>query len=76
MACINTVENAPDNSLLSLWFGGDTVNKNHEGYHDPTAGKAIRRADRRRKRYFHSGTLTYRLSEVPGFKEIRVMMSR
>lgn len=24
-------------------------NKNHEGYHDPTASEAIRRADRSRK---------------------------
>ena len=24
--------------------------RNHEGYHDPTAGKAIRRADRVRQR--------------------------
>lgn len=35
--------------------------KNHEGYHDPTAEKAIRRADSSK----FSG-LTYRIGEVPG----------
>ena len=44
--------------------------KNHEGYHDPTAGKAIRRAHRvkRRGRSERNGhPLTYRIGELPGF---------
>lgn len=36
--------------------------KNHEGYYDPTAGKAVRRAGRKRKAdkhlYFQLGELT------------------
>ena len=41
--------------------------KNHEGYHDPTAGKAIRRASRKRRGVVNRDPLTYKLSEVPGF---------
>lgn len=43
--------------------------KNHEGYHDPTAGKAIRRAHRskRRRRGGKTRPLTYLTGEVPGF---------
>ena len=41
--------------------------KNHEGYHDPTAGKAIRRAHRRRKTSAKVRRLTYRIGELPGF---------
>lgn len=53
--------------------------KNHEGYYDPTAGKAIRRADslkfRRQTRTKRNGvakrdTLTYLIGEVPGFPVI------
>ena len=44
--------------------------KNHEGYHDPTAGKAIRRAHRRRKTSSKVSRLTYRIGEVPGFPVI------
>lgn len=43
--------------------------KNHEGYHDPTAGKAIRRAHQSKRRARGSGMrhpLTYRLGELPG----------
>lgn len=44
--------------------------KNHEGYHDPTAGKAIRRADRVRQRgrgaSFHR-PLMYKVGDLPGF---------
>lgn len=41
------------------------MNKNHEGYHDPTACKAIRRADRSKKKgVAKRDTLTYRLKEV------------
>ena len=48
--------------------------KNHEGYHDPTAGKAIRRADRFKQKKLRQRkkieNLTYRLGEVPGLKEL------
>lgn len=46
--------------------------KNHEGYHDPTAGKAIRRAHRakRRGRVSKTRPLTYLIGEVPGFMVI------
>ena len=42
---------------------------NHEGYHDPTAGKAIRRAHRAKRRSRGSKTrpLTFRIGELPGF---------
>ncbi|WP_455055469.1 hypothetical protein [Merdimonas faecis] len=49
--------------------------KNHEGYHDPTAGKAIRRAHFARKRRRTSAKLsrlTYRIGELPGFPVILV----
>lgn len=48
--------------------------KNHEGYHDPTAGKAIRRAHqaKRRGKSTISVPLTYRLGELPGFPVILV----
>lgn len=49
--------------------------KNHEGYTDITAGKAIRRAQRARRRFGASRkrtTLTYRIGEVPGFPVILV----
>ena len=43
--------------------------KNHEGYTDTTAGKAVRQAQRARRRGKGSKTrpLTYRIGEVPGF---------
>ena len=44
--------------------------RNHEGYHDPTAGKAIRRASRNRRGVANRDIfkiLTYKLGEVPGF---------
>ena len=47
--------------------------KNHEGYHDPTAGKAIRRAGRFKrikKGVENRDTITYRLGELPGLKKI------
>lgn len=47
------------------------VMRNGSGYHDPTAGKAILRAVRHKRR---SGSkwsgLTYLLGEVPGFPVI------
>lgn len=41
--------------------------KNHEGYYDPTAGLAIRRVVKRKKKY-KIGSLTCKIGEVPGFK--------
>lgn len=46
--------------------------KNHEGYHDPTAGKAIRRAHRRKRTRTKKSGLTYRIGELPGFPVILV----
>lgn len=48
---------------------GMFVMKNHEGYTDMTAGKAIRRADssKFRRRGRKTRPLTYRIGEVPGF---------
>lgn len=43
---------------------------NHEGYHDPTAGKAIRRAHRIRKTSAKVRRLTYRIGEAQGFPVI------
>ena len=54
-------------------MGGEGVGifmmKNHEGYTDTTAGKAVRQAQRARRRGKGSKTrpLTYRIGEVPGF---------
>lgn len=46
--------------------------KNHEGYHDPTAGEAIRRAHRAKRRGRGSKTrpLTYKVGDLPGFPVI------
>lgn len=48
--------------------------KNHEGYryHDPTTGKAIRRAYRAKRRGKSTGSvpLTYKVGDLPGFPEI------
>ena len=47
--------------------------KNHEGYTDTTAGKAIRRAQRAKKwgrASRNRTTLTYLLGEVPGFPAV------
>lgn len=48
--------------------------KNHEGYHDPTAGKAIRQAERviRPSRVLRkSSPLSYQIGEVSGFPKKR-----
>lgn len=53
--------------------GAASQMRNHEGYHDPTAGKAIRRADSskfRRRTRPKVARLTYRIREVPGFPVI------
>ncbi|MCI8666970.1 MAG: hypothetical protein HFG82_09930 [Dorea sp.] len=48
----------------------DTM-KNHEGYKDPTAGRAIRNVTRRERRGQDEmpQTLTYRLEENRAFQE-------
>ena len=46
---------------------------NHEGYHDPTAGKAIRRAHRAKRRgrgERDRQPLTYLIGDLPGFPVI------
>lgn len=37
--------------------------KNHEGYHDPTAGEAIRRTEQQHRKKKRSSRLTYRIGE-------------
>lgn len=47
------------------------VMRNGSGYHDPTAGKAILRTDRYKRRTGSKlSELTYLLGEVPGFPVI------
>lgn len=48
-----------------------TANKNHEGYHDPTASQAIRRVKRQRKQP-KIRRLVYRIGEVVDFSGILV----
>lgn len=45
--------------------------KNYEGYKDPTAGEAINKASRKKKKKTNHNwnRLTYILKEVPGFKQ-------
>lgn len=51
------------------------MNKNHEGYLDPTACKAIRRANRHKKKgVAKRDTLTYHIGEAQGFDEIRKLL--
>lgn len=46
--------------------------RNHEGYHDPTASQAIMRADRSRKGLlYNTVALTYQLQEARGFQKVR-----
>lgn len=46
--------------------------RNHEGYHDPTASQAIRRVDRSRKGLlYNTVALTYQLQETRGFQKVR-----
>lgn len=49
--------------------------RNHEGYHDPTACGAIRRADKRKRRGRKRPAFALRLSEAPGFKEAKRAMA-
>lgn len=47
------------------------MQKNHEGYSDPTASKAIERASKKKKKKSgqNGSRLTYKLAEVAGFKK-------
>lgn len=53
------------------------LNRNGEGYQDPTAGEALRRAMRGHSRYepnkYH---LTYNLGEIPQFRKARTIIAR
>lgn len=49
-------------------------NRNHEGYQDPTACAAIRRAHRQHKRLKKRIHLVYRLEETNGFTEAAVQL--
>ena len=57
----------------AFYIWGESMNKNHEGYRDPTACEAIRRVSRyKRKRRGsprNGGNLTYKLKEVSGLKQ-------
>lgn len=44
--------------------------RNHEGYHDPTASQAIRRADRSHKETATYRGLTYPLQDAGGFPNV------
>lgn len=47
-------------------------NRNNEGYHDPTASQAVRRADRSHKGLlYNTVALTYQLQEARGFQKVR-----
>lgn len=52
--------------------------KNHEGYHDPTACEAVRRVNRSKRNRNgvakHDPILTYWMSEVPSFREVRKLL--
>lgn len=41
---------------------------NHEGYHDPTACRAIRRAERKHRRNYAAECLTYQIGELRSFQ--------
>lgn len=43
--------------------------RNHEGYHDPTAGAAIRRASGERDGVTIRDSIMYRLGELESFKK-------
>ncbi len=48
-----------------------TLNKNHEGYHDPTASQSVRRVKRQGKQP-KNRRLVYQIGEVVDFSEILV----
>ncbi len=52
--------------------------RNHEGYHDPTACTAVRRMRRHEKESTSRGTARtgYLLKEIPGFQEARRAVMR
>lgn len=41
--------------------------RNHEGYHDPTAGAAVRQVSRKKEKLPKMQRLMYQLQEAPGF---------
>lgn len=50
-------------------YGGAMQDRNQEGYRDPTASQAVRRAERRREGKLKRPRLTYSLREADGFQE-------
>lgn len=50
--------------------------RNHEGYHDPTAGRAIRRVSRRYKIQPKQGGLVYCLGDLPAFRKAVGMLKQ
>ena len=48
--------------------------RNHEGYHDPTAAQAIRRVYRRKRTGVKVSRLTYRIGDLPAFLAVKRMM--
>lgn len=50
--------------------------RNQEGYHDPTAGKAIRRASKKQKQPEKWSCLTYTLEEAQGFRQVVEYMKK
>lgn len=48
------------------------LNRNHEGYSDPTACEAIKRVDETdKKKSVRHDNLTFYISELPGFRQLR-----
>lgn len=50
--------------------------RNHEGYHDPTACRAVEKWDekvpeRPRSGFYNTGPLTYQMAESEGFQRAR-----
>lgn len=53
------------------------LNKNHEGYHDLTAGKALDRVIRHsKKRYPNKYHLTYKMGEIPQFRQAKIIIAK
>ena len=50
--------------------------RNHEGYHDPTAAQAIRRVYRRKRTGVKVSRLTYRIGELPALYQAERRMMK
>ena len=49
---------------------GVVVMKNHEGYNDPTAGKAIRKTDKERCKRKQEKHLMYKIGDLQMFQDV------